>query len=440
MLSMTSQDNIGEGFLVLIQKIHRKMGDFMLVYVLSKNNVPLMPCSPRKARILLKEGKAIVVKRTPFTIKLKYGSSGYRQEITLGVDAGSKVIGLSATTEKKELFAGECHLRNDIVRLLSNRRALRTTRRAQKTRYRKPRFLNRVSTKKNGWTAPSIVNKIQTHVRVIENIHRILPITQIVVEVASFDIQKIKNPDISGTDYQEGNQLGFWNVREYVLFRDEHKCQACKGSSKDKILNVHHIESRKTGGNAPNNLITLCETCHSRHHSGEIKLRLKRGKSFRDASFMGIMRWKLLDELSLVFPNVDKTYGYITKNNRIMNNIEKSHNNDAFCIAGNFNAARSNTFIMMRKVRSHDRVLHKTCFVKGGKKIKTRGNYIVHGFRNFDVVRTPNGNGFVTTRRKDGDFIVSNIEKNKIYRGSSKNIQILTIRTNILKEYCKNYQ
>lgn len=120
---MTSQDNIGEGFLVLIQKIHRKMGDFMLVYVLSKNNVPLMPCSPRKARILLKEGKAIVVKRTPFTIKLKYGSSGYRQEITLGVDAGSKVIGLSATTEKKELFAGECHLRNDIVRLLSNRRA-----------------------------------------------------------------------------------------------------------------------------------------------------------------------------------------------------------------------------------------------------------------------------------------------------------------------------
>lgn len=93
----------------------------MLVYVLNKNNVPLMPCSPRKSRILLKEGKATVVKRTPFTIKLKYGSSGYKQEITLGVDAGSKMIGLSATTEKKELFAGECNLRNDIVRLLSSR-------------------------------------------------------------------------------------------------------------------------------------------------------------------------------------------------------------------------------------------------------------------------------------------------------------------------------
>lgn len=438
MLSMTSQDNIGEGFLVLIQKIHRKMGDFMLVYVLSKNNVPLMPCSPRKARILLKEGKASVVNRTPFTIKLKYGSSGYKQEITLGVDAGSKVIGLSATTEKKELFTGECHLRNDIVRLISSRRALRVTRRAQKTRYRKSRFLNRVSTKKNGWMAPSVVNKIQTHIKVIENIHRILPITKIIVEVASFDIQKIKNPDISGTDYQEGNQLGFWNVREYVLFRDGHKCQACKGSTKDKILNVHHIESRKTGGNAPNNLITLCETCHNNHHSGEIKLKLKRGKSFRDAAFMGIMKWKLLDELSLVFPNVEKTYGYITKSSRIASKIEKSHINDAFCIAGNFRAVRKDNFIKMRKVRSHDRMLHKTCFAKGGKNIKTRGNYIVHGFRNFDVVKTPRGIGFITTRRKDGDFVVSNAEKDKVYRGNCKNIQLLIKPTNILMEDCKN--
>lgn len=411
----------------------------MLVYVLSKNNIPLMPCSPRKARILLKEGKATVVKRTPFTIKLKYGSSGYKQEITLGVDAGSKVIGLSATTEKKELFAGECHLRNDIVRLLSNRRALRITRRTQKTRYRKPRFLNRVSSKKKGWMAPSIINKIQTHIKVIENIHRILPINKIIIEVASFDIQKIKNPDVSGTDYQEGNQLGFWNVREYVLFRDGHKCQACKGSSKDKILNVHHIESRKTGGNAPNNLITLCETCHSRHHSGQIQLKLKRGKSFRDAAFMGIMRWKLLDELSLVFPNVEKTYGYMTKSSRIANEIEKSHINDAFCIAGNFKAVRKDNFIRMIKVRSHDRVLYKACFTKGGKKIKTRGNYIVHGFRNFDVVNTPNGIGFITTRRKDGDFVVSNTKKDKIYRGSCKNIQLLIKSANILMEDCKNY-
>lgn len=218
----------------------------MLVYLLNKHGKPLMPCSCRKARLLLKEKKANVVKRTPFTIQLLYGSSGYKQPITLGVDAGSKVIGLSATTEKQELFAGECHLRNDIVRLLATRRTLRKTRRSQKTRYRQPRFLNRVSTKKAGWVAPSIINKIQTHEKVINNIYKILPITKLIIEVASFDIQKIKNPEISGKEYQEGEQLNFWNTREYVLFRDSHKCQSCKGKSNDKILNVHHIETRKT--------------------------------------------------------------------------------------------------------------------------------------------------------------------------------------------------
>lgn len=113
------------------------------------------------------------------------------------------------------------------------------------------------------------------------------------VETASFDIQKIKNPDIQGAEYQQGDQLEFWNVREYVLFRDGHTCQCCKGKSKDKILNVHHIESRKTGGNAPNNLITLCETCHTGYHKGTVQLpkAIKRGMRFKDAAFMGIMRW-----------------------------------------------------------------------------------------------------------------------------------------------------
>ena len=120
---------------------------------------------------------------------------------------------------------------------------------------------------------------------VIDKVYSILPITKLVVETASFDIQKIKNPDIQPEEYQQGEQLGFWNVREYVLFRDGHVCQCCKGKSKDKILNVHHIESRKVGGNAPNNLITLCETCHRGFHDGVVKLpsKIKRGMSFRDA-------------------------------------------------------------------------------------------------------------------------------------------------------------
>ena len=257
-----------------------------MVYVLNKEGKPLMPCSEAKARKLLKTKKAHIINYCPFTIQLDFDCDSKTQDVTLGVDAGSRVIGLSATTETKELYASNVELRNDIVKLLADRRALRSSRRNRKRRYRKARFNNRVKSKKKGWLAPSILNKINTHLKVIENVYKILPITRLVVEVASFDIQKIKNPDISGDEYNQGEQLGFWNVREYILWRDNHECQHCHGKSKDNILNVHHIENRKTGGNSPNNLITLCETCHHKYHQGEIELKIKRGKSFRDTTFI----------------------------------------------------------------------------------------------------------------------------------------------------------
>ena len=120
-----------------------------MVYVLNKDGQPLMPTSRYgKVRRLLKEGKAKVVKRCPFTIQLMYSSTNYTQPITLGVDAGSKHIGLSATTKEKELYASDVELRNDIVDLLSARRELRRSRRNRKLRYRATRFNNRVSTKK----------------------------------------------------------------------------------------------------------------------------------------------------------------------------------------------------------------------------------------------------------------------------------------------------
>ena len=269
-----------------------------MVYVLNSNGQPLMPTKNHaKVRILLKENKAVVIKRCPFTIKLTYNSTNYTQSVILGVDAGSKHIGISATAEHKEIYAADVELRNDIVRLLSAKRELRRSRRNRKTRYRKPRFSNRK--RDDGWLAPSIRQKIQTHLKVVDDVCKLVPVTKIVVETASFDIQKIKNPDISGVEYQQGKQLVFWNIREYVLFRDGHTCQCCKGKSKDKILNVHHIESRQTGGNAPNNLITLCETCHSGYHKRTVKLpsKIKRGVSFKDAAFMGVMRWAFYNEL-----------------------------------------------------------------------------------------------------------------------------------------------
>lgn len=214
----------------------------------------------------------------------------------------------------------------------------------------------------------------------------------------------MKNPNISGIDYQNGEQLGFWNVREYVLFRDGHKCSYCKGKSKDLILNIHHIESRKTGGDSPSNLITLCETCHKEYHKGNIDLKVRRGKSLCGAAIMGIMKWRLYDELKSRYSNVSMTFGYITKYNRIKYGIEKSHTSDAFVISKNFNAKRIEYQYLKRLVRRHNRQIHKMKILKGGKKKNNQAPFEVFGFRLFDKVLYNNEINFIYGRRKSGNF------------------------------------
>ena len=391
----------------------------MLVYVISNNGQPLMPTTRYgKIRRLLKNKQAKVLKRCPFTVQLLYETKNSTQPISLGVDAGSKYIGLSATTNDKVLFESVVEVRNDIVNLLSTRRELRSSRRNRKTRYRQARFDNRVKSKKKGWLAPSVNQKIQTHLTVVDKVCHILPITNITVEVASFDVQKIKNPDIQGEEYQQGEQLGFWNVREYVLWRDNHECQCCLGKSKDNVLNVHHIESRKTGGNAPNNLITICETCHDAYHKGEIKLNLKRGKSFRDATFMGIMRWALYNKLQATYPNVHLTYGYITKHTRIEYGLPKEHYIDARCISGNPQAEPLGYVFYQRKVRCHNRQIHKLTINRGGVRKKNQAPYIVKGFRLFDKVLFENKEYFIFGRRTSGFFDVRTLAGDKVNKGS----------------------
>lgn len=408
----------------------------MVVYILNKDGKPLMPCKPAKARHLLRDGKAKVIRTEPFTIQLLYGSYGYKQPIILGVDAGSKHIGLSASTEKKELYASDVELRNDIVDKLATRRQNRRSRRNRKTRYRKPKFLNRVRSKNKGWLAPSIENKIQTHIKVIRELRKILPITNIVVETASFDIQKIKNPEISGEEYQQGDQLGFWNVREYVLWRDEHKCQYCHGKSGDEILNVHHIESRKTGGNAPNNLITLCETCHKKYHAGEIELNIKRGNSFKDATFMGIMRWTFYNKLKQLYQDVKMTFGYITKNVRIANGLPKEHYIDAYCIAGNTNAELLDYYFYQKQVRKTNRQIHKANTIKGGKRKLNQSPKYVKGYQLFDKVKYNGRPYYIFGRRISGYFDIRNLHGEKVNKGSvnCRNIKLLETRKSILIE------
>lgn len=398
----------------------------MLVYVLNKYGHPLIPTERcGKVRRMLKTGLAKVIKRCPFTVQLNYDTTNIVQEVTLGVDAGSKTIGLSATTEAKELFASNITLRSDIVDLLSTRRELRRSRRNRKTRYRKARFNNRRRADK--WLAPSIKQKIQTHFSAVGKVYRILPIRKIIVEVASFDIQKIKNPNISGTEYQQGKQLDFWNVREYVLHRDGHRCQCCKGKSKDKILNVHHIESRKTGGNAPNNLITLCESCHKGYHTGTVNLpkTIKRGMAFRDAAFMGIMRWAFYEKLKETYPNVHLTYGYITKHTRITNKLPKEHYIDAKCISRNPLAEPLGYMFYQKKVRCHNRQIHKTKILSRNRRKLNQAPYLVNGFHLFDKVRYNNQECFIFGRRTSGYFDLRLLDGQKIHSSASSKKLIL---------------
>lgn len=393
----------------------------MFVYVLNMHGEPLMPCKPRKARKLLKEEKAKVVNRTPFTIQLLYGSSGYKQQVNLGVDAGSKYIGVSATTMDKELFKATVELRQDISKLLESRRSQRRNRRS-KLWYRKPRFLNRRNRK--GKVAPSVQNKIDCHLTIIRKVCSMLPVVNIIVETAEFDPHKLRNPEVSGKGYQEGDAAGFYNVKAAVLSRDNYTCQIC--GEKDSKLEVHHIQFRSKGGsNMMDNLVTLCRDCHKQIHSGGLVFD-KKIKSFKHASHMNIMRSRLVEELRLEFGNVFETFGYLTKYNREKLGIEKSHSNDAFVISHNFDAKPLDVEYLYRKVRRHNRQLYKTKPGKGGKRRRNQSNYIINGFRRFDKVLYNGIECFIFGKRSSGYFQLKMFDGTVISQGvSSKKLKLL---------------
>ncbi|MCZ7383912.1 MAG: RNA-guided endonuclease IscB [Candidatus Methanoperedens sp.] len=399
------------------------------VYILNMRGQPLMPTTPRKARILLKEDKAKVIKRTPFTIQLKYATGETKQEITLGIDSGYENIGLSAITNKKEVYSADIKLRTDLVKLNSERRQYRRARRNRNTWYRKPRFLNRK--KPEGWLAPSIQHKLDSHIKLINKEKEILPITKINVEVAAFDIQKIKNPEISGLGYQNGVKKDSWNTREYVLHRDNHTCQACHGKSKDPILETHHINSRQIGGNAPDNLLTLCHTCHERVSKGKLKLDVKLPTGFKPETFMSTVRWKLVDMLRYTGNVVNHTYGYITKSNRIALGLEKSHSTDAFVIAGGTIQERSSSSFLIQQVRKCNRKLFK-----GDRShLKNTAPRLILGFQRFDKVLWNNIECFVFGRRKAGYFDLRQLDGTKVHASAkAKDITLLQSANTFLIE------
>lgn len=380
----------------------------MLVFVINKDNKPLMPCNPSKARKLLKEGKAKVIRRTPFTIKLLFGSSNYVQTIIAGMDTGSKVIGVCAMSQGKVLYQSETYLREDVSGKMQQRAMYRRTRRGNKTRYRPARWNNRANSKREGRLAPSIRSKFNSHFREKKFVESILPVTKWRVELASFDIHKITNPYVHSFWYQKGNQLGFYNVKAYVLSRDNYTCQHCKGKSKDHKLHCHHIIFRSNKGtDTPENLITLCNTCHDVLHEGKIKLSGRKSIT-KHATEVGIIKsqikkseWDFLE-----------TFGYETKFKREqILHLPKTHYFDAVSICfTNLKVNFENILYLKKHVSKGD--YQQRTGKRPEKKIPTGKLF---GLRKFDLIQTEQGRGIVKGKRSSGYFAITDIMGNKIH-------------------------
>lgn len=388
------------------------------VFVRNADGKPLTPTKRfTKVRKMLKRGDAIIYSYEPFTIQLvNQKEVGNVQGMSLGVDVGSKHIGLSVNDGTCEHLGEQVDVLEDESLRISKRREARRARRHYTTWHRKPRFNNR--RRPEGWLPPSIQHKLDTHVDAILNALENLPIDKVTIEVPCFDTHKMVNPDVQGAGYQNGSQKGYKNVRDYVLDRDGHTCQVC-GSTKH--LKVHHIESRLSGGDAPNNLVTLCDTCHDAYHLGKINLdNIKRGQSLKHASQASVIGAKLVDVLCEILPeNVELlvTDGLETARIREALKVEKTHVTDAGIIAGGDGVESCSVTYRRKKVRRHNRHYYKANLLKGGRKKRNTGLVDVQGFRRFDVVRLDGAelcyvdglrkSGFFKLRRFDGSLVVT---------------------------------
>jgi hypothetical protein len=391
-----------------------------MVYVINKDGKPLMPCSPIIARLLLKQGKAKCIKRCPFTIKLLYQTTSYTQPLTLGIDTGSGKIGSAVVDDDNNVvYMSEVEIRNDVADKMKQRSKYRRNRRNRKTRYRKARWLNRKNSIKKGRFSPTMVSKINSHLREIKFVKSILPITKIILETAIFDPHALKNPAVLSNKwlYQKGINYGFANTKAYVLDRDKYKCQYCKGKTKDSRLHVHHIIFRSKGGSdEQENLITLCKTCHDKLHNSEISLK-KNGKvkgQLKHATQMNSIRIQLLRLL----PEAEETFGFITKEHRQLLDLPKEHYYDAVAIACLNNIKNYGLIDVNFKIKN---IIFKKCIADGDYQ-QTKGirseqripNGKIQVFRKFDKVRYMGKDYFIKGRMSTGYAILMDIHGNKV--------------------------
>lgn len=341
----------------------------MRVFVRNLRGQALMPCTQRKARLLLKQKKAKIIGYRPFTIQLTYATGEAKQEIHVGIDEGAKHIGIAITSKNKVLAKGEVELRQDVHSLLTTRAMYRRDRRNRKTRYRKPRFLNRK--RKDGWLPPSIEGKLNANFFWIYKFCSLVPSPILHIEVGKFNIAKMINPNIKSVEYQQGQCAGYYDVRYFVFDRDNYTCQVC-GKSKDKILHTHHIVYKSLGGtDRADNLITVCTECHTskNHKEGGILYKwMKEGKKvkqYKEATFMNILRVRTYKK----YPNAIITYGSITTPKRKELGLEKTHYNDAIAITAIANIKENdNQIFCIKQFRKKKRSLHEAIARKGRKE------------------------------------------------------------------------
>lgn len=319
-----------------------------------------MPCSKRKARILLKENKAKIIRYQPFTIQLTIPTGESTQEVHVGVDTGARHIGLAATSGNKVLIKGEIELRDDIHKNMQTRSELRRTRRNRNLRYRKARFLNRK--RKDGWLPPTVQSKLNATFMWIDRFCELLPNPVLHIEVGKFDIQKMMNPDIANKKYQNGQCAGYYDVRYFVFARDNYTCQVCK--KQNKILNTHHLLYKSKGGSdRADNLITVCTDCHSpeNHREGGIlydwMIKHKRVRQYKEATFMNVVRKRTFQK----YPDAIITYGSETSPYRKELGLDKTHYNDAIAIS-KIEDIKENPkeYFYIKQFRKKKRSLHET--------------------------------------------------------------------------------
>ena len=388
-------------------------------YVLNIRGRPLMPCSARKARILIKRGEAKVVKTNPFfVIQLNKATGEQVQACSLGVDPGSKKAGFSIITDQREIISGELAIDSKTSSRLKSRHLYRKYRRG-KLWYRPQRYYNRAGNKKSQ-LRPSIQRKINIHTILIDRLKKLLPIDKTYMEVASFDIQRIENPDIRGLKYKQGPLYQYRNLRNYLLTREKGLCQLCnKAIKRGDKTHIHHIINKKQGGtDREKNLTLLHLKCHDKLHRKNLFTSLKNNETYKDVTFMDI----LANHFSKDF-KFNTTFGYETSIKRISLNIEKTHYNDAFIIAGGTNQIRATPLFLGQKHRNN-RILQKN--INGFKPYIRRKHYPIQPkdivFINGKRYVTMGTSGFgkdVQFRKESGIFKINIKKVQKVFHTGS---------------------